>query len=171
MGGGTALDVSAVGNLTLTGGTIQQILAGTGTVKGSVTTSSGVGAGTRITPGTNGVYGTLTITNALTLNGGTISFDISSGSKDSIVVGGNLALNGGAIALNVSGTLANGRYKLIQYAGSLSGSALNIAISRFSQPGQVPALDTSVAGELDLVVELSRFAAGGMERRMHRWFW
>jgi autotransporter-associated beta strand protein len=152
VGVGTALDVSALGNLTLTGGTIQQILAGTGTVKGSVTTSSGVGAGTRITPGTNGVYGTLTITNALTLNGGTISFDISSGSKDLIVVGGNLALNGGAIALNVSGTLANGRYKLIQYAGSLSGSALNIAISGFSQPGQVPALDTSVAGELDLVV-------------------
>src|SRR5260370_33744871 len=93
VGVGTVMDVSEHGNLTLTGGTIQQILAGTGTVKGSVTTSSGVGAGTRITPGTNGGYGTLTITNALTLNGGTIIFDHSPRSEESDLEGAHPPLH------------------------------------------------------------------------------
>src|SRR5262249_19792736 len=107
---------------------------------------------TRLTPATNGVYGTLTITNALTLNGGVINFDISSGSSDLIVVGGSLALNSGTVAFNVSGTLPNGRYKLIQYVGPLSGSVLNLVVNGFNQPGSVGVLDSSVANEIDLVV-------------------
>jgi fibronectin-binding autotransporter adhesin len=150
--GGTAFDVSASGSFTLNGGTVNQILAGSGSVNGSIATSAGSGTGPRIMPGTNGVYGTLTITNALTLNGGTINFDISSGSKDLIVVGGNLVLNNGTIALNVSGTLPNGSYKLIQYSGAFSGSVLNLAVSGFNQSGSVALLSSTTPGEIDLVI-------------------
>ena len=152
LAGSTTLDVSAQGGITLFGGIVNQILAGTGTVNGSVTTSSGTGTGTRITPGTNGVVGTLTITNALTLNGGTVNMDVSTGAKDLIVVGGNLTLTSGTILLNVSGSLANGSYKLIGYSGSLSGAVGNMVVNGFSQSGQVAALSSSVAGEIDLVI-------------------
>ncbi len=150
--GSTVLDVSASGNLALSGGTIQQVLAGTGTVNGSITTSAGSTTGTRVTPGTNGIYGTLTINNAFSWSGGLLNFDISSGSKDLLVVGGSLALNSGTLQLNVSGTLPLGRYKVIQYGGSLSGSVGNIALSGFNQPGAVASLSSSVAGEIDLVI-------------------
>ncbi len=150
--GGSSLDVSAPGSLTLSGGTVNQVLAGSGTVIGSLVTSAGTGAGTRITPGTNGVYGTLTINNALTLNGGTLNLDVSTGSKDLIVVGGNLAINAGTVALNVSGTLPVGSYKLIQYAGALSGSAGNLVVSGFAQSGSVASLSSATPGEIDLVI-------------------
>jgi fibronectin-binding autotransporter adhesin len=150
--GGAVLDVSSAGNLNLSGGTIQQVLAGTGTVNGSVTTASGSTTGTRITPGTNGVYGTLTINHALSWSGGVVNFDVSSSSSDLLVVGGNLALNSGTLQLNVTGTLPLGRYKVIQYGGTLSGSVGNIALNGFDQVGAVPSLDSSVAGEIDLVI-------------------
>ncbi len=152
LAGGTTLDASSQSSLALSGGTVNQILAGTGTFNGSVTTASGTGSGTRITPGTNGVYGTLTINNALNLNGGTINFDVSSGSRDLIVVGGNLTLTSGTLLLNVSGTLPNGSYKVIQYGGSLSGSAANIVVNGFSQSGSVATLSSATAGEIDLVI-------------------
>jgi autotransporter-associated beta strand protein len=151
LAGGTTLNVASQGNLTLFGGTVNQILAGTGTVEGSITTSSGTGAGTRITPGTNGVVGTLTITNALTLNGGTVNFDVATNSKDYISVGGDLTLAAGTIALN-AGTLTNGVYKLIGYTGALGGSVGNLVVSGFSQSGKVASLSSAVAGEIDLVI-------------------
>ena len=148
---GTSLDVTSQSSLMLSGGTINQILAGTGTIKGSVTTSSGTGTGPRITPGTNGVYGTLNINNTLTLNGGTVNMDVSSGSKD-LIVCQNLNLTSGTIALNVSGSLTNGSYKLIQYSGTLSGDVANLVVNGFSQSGEVAALSSATPGEIDLVI-------------------
>jgi autotransporter-associated beta strand protein len=151
--GGAAFDVSALGSYALVGGTVNQILAGSGTVRGSISTAPG----TRLSPGTNGVYGTLTITNALVVSGGSLNLDVSTGSTDLLVVGGNLTLDSGTIVLNVSGTLPNGRYKLVQYGGSLrgaavSGSVVNLPVNGFNQPGSIASLSSSVAGEIDLVI-------------------
>lgn len=148
---GATLDAgsSGVGLPVMTGA--GQILAGAGTISGTVISSNGV-----ITPGTNGVVGTLTFANDLQINGGTLNIDLSTtpAQSDLIVVGGALSLTGGTVQLNVTGTLPNGRYKLIQY-GSLAsgpGSSGTLAVSGFSQFQQGAVLSDSVPGELDLVV-------------------
>jgi autotransporter-associated beta strand protein len=141
-------DASAPGGITLNG-TVNQGLSGTGTVKGNITTTTG----SSLNPAGTGTIGTLTLNNALGLNGGTYYFDISNGSRDQLVVGGNLALNGGLLQLNVVGSpLANGTYKLISYSGSLSGLVGNLSVAGFNQAGQVANLSSATAGEIDLVV-------------------
>jgi autotransporter-associated beta strand protein len=146
---GSRLDVSAVsGGIVLTGGTVAQVLAGYGTVLGSVTATTN----TTITPGTNGTVGTLTVNNGLTLAGGTLQFDVGTSVSDLINVGGALNLNSGSLRLNSLNTLPNGSYKLIGY-GSFSGSVANLSFSGFSQAGQVAYLtNNSTANEIDLVV-------------------
>lgn len=148
---GATFDASANGGLTLAGSPAKT-LAGAGTFNGTIISSNGV-----ITPGTNGVVGTLTFANDLTVAGGSLSMDVSPnpGPSDLIMVGGSLSLNGGTVQLNVTGTLANGTYKLIQYAGSLlsgSGSSGALVLKGFSQAGQTSFLDDSTTGEIDLVV-------------------
>jgi autotransporter-associated beta strand protein len=126
-----------------------QLLAGGGTVVGGVT----VPTGTALSPGTNGTAGTLSLSSGdLTISGGTYYCDITSSTRDLIVVGGNLNLSSGYLVLNQTGTLANGSYKLIQYSGSLSGSSGNLSLTGFSQAGKAAALSDAVAGEIDLVV-------------------
>ena len=136
-----------------------QILAGTGTVMGEVS----MGGGTTISPATNGTYGTLTIAGDLTINGGTLAMDIAGptgGSKDTLAItagvgSGNLTLgsglNSGTILLNVSGTLNNGTYPLITYSGTLNGSAGNLNLAGFNQPGSLAFL-TSGSGTIVLNV-------------------
>ncbi len=145
---GATLNVAAVGSFTLNGGAVNQALTGSGTVIGSVS----VPAGTRLSPGADGVVGTLAFNHGLGLSGGSVNFDISNAAKDLITVGGNLDLTAGAIQLNVSGTLASGTYKLIQYVGALNGNVANITVAGFSQPGQVASLSSTTPGEIDLVV-------------------
>ena len=147
---GEILDASA-GGLSLVSGA-GQILAGSGTVNGTVISSNGV-----ITPGTNGVVGTLTFGNDLTVAGGSLVMDLSTnaGQSDLIVVGGNLSLYGGALQLNVTSTLTNGVYKLIQYSGNLASganSSANLLLTGYSQAGKVLALSDANANEIDLVV-------------------
>jgi fibronectin-binding autotransporter adhesin len=145
---GATLDVATSGvGLTLNG-SANQMLGGVGTVAGSVTAPTS----TTISPATNGVAGTLTINGALTVNGATLAMDISGSSKDLISVSGNLTLNNGTVQLNVSGTLTPGTYTLIQYSGTLSGAAGNLALNGFSQTGEAAYLDDSVAGQINLVV-------------------
>jgi fibronectin-binding autotransporter adhesin len=153
--GGATLDATIPG-LTFKGG-VAQILAGNGAISGSVVSSNGV-----ITPGTNGVVGTLTFNNDLTLSGGSLKIDLATNAaqRDLISVGGNLSLNGGTLQLNVTGALTNGVYKLIQYTGSLSsggGSSANLLLTGYSQAGKILALSDSIPNEIDLVVS----SAGG----------
>jgi fibronectin-binding autotransporter adhesin len=137
-------DVSQV-SFTLAAG---QTLTGSGIVTGAVNTAST----SIISPGFG--PGTLSLSNDLTLNTGSIClFELSTttnGANDRIVVGGNLNLAGGTIQISAT-TLQTGRYKLITYGGSESGTAAaNLALS---YPGsQSVSLDDSIPGEIDLLV-------------------
>lgn len=147
---GAVLD--AGGGLTLSAAASQK-LVGAGTVKGAVT----VPAGTTVSPATNGVAGTLKFGTALDgglqLSGGTLVFDVSTaGPRDLIQISGGLGLGSGAMQLLVSGTLANGSYKLIQYDYSLGISLGTIALLGFDQAGQVAFLSDGTAGEINLIV-------------------
>ena len=142
---GAALNVTAAGGITLN----NQVIAGGGTVNGSVTSL----AGTRLSPGGDGVIGTLTLANDLVLNGGVVSVDVNGASRDLLTVQGNLNLAAGTVALNNLGaSIPNGTYKLIGYTGTLSGNVNNISVSGFSQAGQLASLSSATAGEIDLVV-------------------
>jgi autotransporter-associated beta strand protein len=117
LGGGT-LDVSALGSVTLNSG---QSLRGSGTVNGSVTAASG----STLVPGGIGTAGTLTVTNNLTLNGQTMTFDLSfsPGGGDKIAVGNVLTVNTTCtLSLHyIYGTLAGGTYTLMTFA-SMTGA-------------------------------------------------
>lgn len=153
LGSTATLDVSALasGALTLNGtGPINQTLVGSGVVTGSVVAVTG----SRISPATNGIIGTLSFSNSLTLSGGEVDMDITTSSTlDQVTVGGTLTLNSGSIKINVTGSpLPNGAYVLINYpVGSEVGSAANLTV-QFTQAGSVANLDDSVAGKIRLIV-------------------
>lgn len=111
LGGGT-LDASALGSLTLASG---QSLSGIGTVRGSVVAP----AGSTLVPGGVAAAGTLIITNNLTLNGQTMTFDLGfgPGSGDKIIVGNALTVNSTCtLSLNyLQGILAGGTYTLMTF--------------------------------------------------------
>ncbi len=136
--GGATFDVSAVsGGLVLRSATPAEILAGSGTVNGSVTTASG----TTLSPGTNGVIGTMTINGNLTMAGGNFNFDVATtSSHDLINVGGTLTMNAGTVVINVTGApLANGAYPLIHYTGGTIGGSRQIwACFALRAAGQCP---------------------------------
>ena len=109
-------------------------LGGTGTVYGVVN----VAAGGTLKPGVNGV-GTLRLANtgtaALTLNGSTISNDVSSvaGVSDLIAISGTLVLNGvNTLALALpAGDMPTGSYTLMTYA-ACSGSGTLVLDNAYS---------------------------------------
>ena len=138
------LDDTANGGCTLNG-LNNQVLAGNGTIASPVTAVSA----TTITPATNGVVGTLTFASDLTLAGATVVLDVSNTSHDLIVVNGLLTLTGGTIQINSAG-LANGTYKIMQYA-SASGKAANLALA-YAQAGKIAQLVDSGSGEIDLQI-------------------
>lgn len=150
---GATFNVSAASGYTLNAG---QLLGGNGWVVGNVATATGA----KISPGASA--GTLTFSNNLALAAGeTNVFELSgttNGANDLIVVAGNLSLGGTNTILitPTAGSLANGRYKLIQYAGTLTGGATNFAVAFAVVPPRVATVvDVSVAGEIDLVVTAS----------------
>jgi autotransporter-associated beta strand protein len=147
---GATFDASAAGGLALRGALPSEILAGSGTINGTVTVTNG----TKVTPGTNGVIGTLTFNNDLDVNGGNLVFDIGNSSSDKIVVGGALNQNSGNVLVNVTGApLTNGLYQLVTATGGLNGtSANNLIAIGFLQSGQLAVLTNSTANELDLYV-------------------
>ncbi len=149
---GATFDTSTTGpNLNLNTA-VSQRLAGSGQIAGLVTAP----ASTSISPGTNGLTGTLTINGNFNLNGGILDIDVANASNDLIVVNGGLSLNSGSgLSLNVIGTLPLGRTTLITYSGGLSGSIGNVTVAGFSQPNAVATLDSSVSGHIDLVVAAS----------------
>jgi hypothetical protein len=89
---------------------VSQALGGTGSVVGNVTS----GPGSSILPGTS--PGTITFSNDLAVNGGTIAMDISTNllDRDLIIVNGTLTVTSGNLQLIPSTSLTNGTYKLLQ---------------------------------------------------------
>ena len=146
---GALLDASATG-LALNGSGGGQTVSGSGSVSGNVS----VGTSTSLAPAGAGVIGTMTLSNALAMVGGTIGIDLSAGAtRDLVDVKGNLTLTSGSIALNnLGGAIPNGSYTIITYAGSLSGAVANLTVSGFSQVGQVASLSSATAGQIKLVV-------------------
>lgn len=144
---GVTLDSTATGFGFNLNGTAGQILAGTGTNNGAVTSA----AGATITAATNGVVGTMTFITALNLSGGNYVFDVGTNSRDLLVVGGALNVNSGTVTINPLNTLTNGVYKLISYAGGYGGSVNNLTISG-GQANKTFNLSDAISGEVDLVV-------------------
>jgi len=105
-------------------------LGGTGTVYGAVS----VAAGGRLVPGANGI-GTLNLANAgaaaLTLNGNTITSDVSAvvGVCDTIAIAGTLVVNGvNTLALAFpDGDAPEGTYTLMTYATRVGGGTLMLS--------------------------------------------
>lgn len=147
---GATLDVSGASGITLSA-PVNQVLSGSGTVSGPVT----IRTNTTISPGTNGVMGTLTVNGDATFSGGNYAFDVSTTASDLLMVSGNLTLNSGTIITISAGVLTNGVYKLIQYTGSLAsgpGSSGNLVLSGFSQAGKSATLSDATSGEIDLII-------------------
>lgn len=136
-----------------------QTLAGTGTIKGKGVICNGI-----INPGIGFGNGTLSISNGLTINGGsTLFMDMSDDltglvkANDLIKVQGNVTL-AGSTTVTIGGTLKVGTYSLIKYSGSLineSGVVPTGPVSNFILGGQLSRaslLITNVPGEVDLIV-------------------
>jgi autotransporter-associated beta strand protein len=127
------------------------LVVGTGTINGSLAVNAGgnIGGGGLFTPGN------LTVNNAATLTGCTLHVDLSdtpAGLNDLLTVNGNLTL-GGTILVSITplaGNLAPGTYRLINYTGTLTGSAANLTAipSRYSV-----SFDTSTPGQVNLIVQ------------------
>jgi autotransporter-associated beta strand protein len=112
LNGGT-LDVSALGSLSLGS---SQTISGSGTIRGSVAAP----AGSVIVPGGLANAGTLTVTNNLTLNAQTMTFDLgfTPSGGDKIVIGSTLTVNSTCtLSLNyLQGALLGGTYTLMTFA-------------------------------------------------------
>lgn len=144
---GAVLDAASSGvNLALSMHS-SQILAGNGQVNGVVAVSSQ----TTVSPGTNGATGTLVINGGFTVNGGTNSIDVAATSNDLITVTGNLTLTSGTVQVNLIGAVPNGRYVIITYSGSLSGSVADIT-PLYPAGNQIASLDGSVSGQIAVLV-------------------
>ena len=155
---GATLDVSGVTGGVYTLNTLDSsnlTTKGAGTITGSITTG---GFNTTIAPGDSGT-GTLSITNALTLNGdSTLALELSNtpGVNDKIAVGGDLTLNGttNVPVTFIDGNLGSGTYTLLSYGGILTGGLGNLNISGFpvgSRQTFTPTLN-SPAKQINLVV-------------------
>ena len=121
-------DVSAISGYALGAG---QALSGNGGVNGSVTAP----AGAQIMPGGTATAGVLTFSNALTLNGQSLTFNLSTNlasGNDQVNVKGVLTLNSNSIvyvsALN--GLLTPGTYTLMSYASLAGGKTFVSSASR-----------------------------------------
>jgi autotransporter-associated beta strand protein len=144
------VDPAGNGTLTLRGTLPAEILAGNGTVQGSVATT----VGTTITPGTNGVVGSLTITNNLNFNGGVLAMDVGTNANDHIYVGGQFNETGGLVVVNILNTLTNGVYNLVVATNGLNGTtAANLAVYVPGIPlGTLAVLTNAAPNTLDLLV-------------------
>jgi len=148
------LDVSGLsgGNWTLG----SQLLIGSGTINGSVTTASA----TSIYPATDGTVGTLTITNNLNISGGAVYFDLStshSSGNDQIAVGGSLTVNGGVIhikALSGATPLDGSDYVLIAGTSTATLTALPTISWDGTAPGNSTSYNLAVVGN-NLVLQHS----------------
>ncbi|WP_241133581.1 autotransporter-associated beta strand repeat-containing protein [Achromobacter insuavis] len=127
-------------------------LGGTGTLAGSVTVQTG---GTLAPGGVGAAPGTLTIGGDLTLqNGSALAYSFGQAGvvggpfNDLTNVGGNLALGGTLnVQTSVGGSFDPGVYRVINYAGALSGT---LALGAVPSPGNY-FIQTSVDKQVNLV--------------------
>lgn len=142
--GGAVLDVSQT-SFTLASG---QTLTGAGSVNGDVNTAGG----STITSPAGSV---LTFSNNLTLNTGNVcAFTLSSttnGANSQLVVDGGITLAGATIQITAP-TLQLGRYRLILYSGSESGTVAGNLSLNYVPNGATVVLDDSIPNEIDLLV-------------------
>jgi autotransporter-associated beta strand protein len=125
-------------------------LGGNGTIGGQTT----LAAGATLAPGSNGA-GTLTISNDLGLNNASIlQFEVGA-TSDQVAVTGDLTL-GGTLNISAAPGFGLGTYSLFTYGGTLSVGTITFG----SLPaGYTYTLDTSVAGQVNLVVTLPSFSS------------
>ena len=142
----TFLDVSGRSDQTLTLAS-SQILGGIGTINGSLVVSAGAilsPAGTNITLGiTSGANttGTISVTNAVALNGTTVIKLNGPGVSDQVQAGAGITYGGGLNLVNISGTpLAAGNSFQIFNATGYAGSFASITPAT---PGAGLVWDTS----------------------------
>jgi hypothetical protein len=131
---GSFLDLSLVDGGVYNLNTFNLKTTGAGTITGSLSagTNNTISPGNAVTSGPS--IGTLSISNALTLNGdSTLALELSNtpGNNDKISVGGDLTLNGTTnVPLSfVNGNLGNGTYTLLSYGGTLAGGLGNLNIT------------------------------------------
>jgi autotransporter-associated beta strand protein len=123
-------------------------LGGNGTIAGQVS----LAAGATLAPGSSG-SGTLTILNDLGLNNASVlQFQLGT-NNGQVAVTGDLTL-GGTLNISNAGGFGPGTYTLFTYGGALSVGTLTIGAT----PGNYTyAVDTSVPGQVNLVVSLPQF--------------
>ena len=130
-------------------------LGGTGTVNGSVL----VNAGAALAPGAAGA-GTLTTGHLTLASGSLLAFHlgtpgvIGGTENDLLSVSGNLSIHGTTLNITDSAAFAAspGVYRLINYSGTLTGSAANVTIG--TAPGFAPSdviVQTAVAQQVNLI--------------------
>ena len=155
------IEIAAGASLDLSGGSLDrgpdQTLTGAGRIVGHVSNFGGV-----ISPDIPSLANspaTLTFANGLTLNGGTVRFDLSNtvtpggGVNDLVQVIGDLMLSGNTeIGIHpLVGAISNGTYRLFTYSGALTGGASNLRLA-FPPTRQTTTLDTNTANEVNLIV-------------------
>ena len=121
--GGRTLDLSALGTVSMAAG---QVLWGSGTFNGSLNSANSGG----ISAGTDGTYGTNTITGSLSLAAGAAAyFDVGSavsGPNDRVIIGGALSANNNIVHIKAPSVSANldatADYLLISAPGGISGT-------------------------------------------------
>jgi len=150
------LAVNGAINASATTASIAGTLTGTGYLGGLVT----IGSGGKFFPG-NGAPGTITLGGGLTLNGGTVNFDLANVTTAGGGVNDLISLNGGALTFSgtttinpnfLNGPLANGTYTLIAGGASTSGGTANLLWAGPSGTRQTIALNTGTPGALLLNV-------------------
>jgi autotransporter-associated beta strand protein len=159
--GGTLLvngSLNSSSAVTVTNG----LLGGTGTVGGTVTVQRGGG----LAPGANGI-GTLTINNALTLQGGSTNyFEVNkgAGTRDFVLVGNNVTYGGTLVVTNLSGTITTSdTFAIFGVSGSSTGNFTNLLGSpgpglawRFNPTNGVLSVVTGIASNpTNLAVSVS----------------
>jgi len=153
---GSTFDVSAVSGFSL--GSLQT-LEGSGSVAGSVTANG------TISPGLSGGVGTMTFGSNLGMGSGSLlTYQLNGGDttvggavNDLISLAGNLTLAG---TLNVSESVLNSflsasvgdTWRLMDYTGTLTDNGLSLGSMPALSGGLIFNLDTTTAGQVNLVV-------------------
>ena len=129
-------------------------LGGSGTIAGPVT----VNAGGTLAPGVgSGTAATLNVGSLILNSGSFVDYQLGApnpvggGGNDFTVVHGNLTLGGTLNITDLSG-FAPGTYELFSYNGTLSGNTLSIGAVPAGYVAQNFTIQTSVAGEVNLIV-------------------
>lgn len=124
-------------------------IATTGTLSGTGTCGGNVDCSGTLAPG--GPAGTLTLgQNCLLRSTAVLNMELGNAS-DQLQINGNLTLDGN-LAVTATSGFAIGRYRLIQYSGSLTNLGLNIASMPSGFAGNI---DVSQSGQVALVVTLA----------------